>query len=122
MLYRFNLILYPNQGLSLFRQKQILEQPIFLNPHTKLNFNSGNPYFYCIIPRNISDKFAIAGDLRRFLQSSLISSRIFDEKLDFPTANHKRIYKLIMYFEWNHLLITETSQRPLLNPFFLLWQ
>ena len=26
--------------------EEILEQTIFLNPHTKLNFSSNNPYFY----------------------------------------------------------------------------
>ena len=37
--------------------EEILDQPIFLNPHTKLDFSSGNPYFYSIPPRNISDNF-----------------------------------------------------------------
>ena len=138
MLYRLNLVLNSNQGLALFRQKQIfssnrhknlikqnnedffiqlingwlhftnnnfptstymeeiLDQPIFSNPHTKLDFNSENPYFYCILPRNISEKFIIIRDLCRFLQPGLISSTTSDEKLGFHTANHKRIYKLIM--------------------------
>ena len=76
--------------------KNILEQPIFLNPHTKLDFSSDNAYFCCIPPRNISDKFTIIKDLCRFLQQDLIFSSTFDEKLRFPTANHKKIYKLIM--------------------------
>ena len=37
--------------------EEILDQPIFLNLHTKLDFSSGNPYFYSIPPRNISDNF-----------------------------------------------------------------
>ena len=138
MLYRLNLILNSNQGLALFRQKQILSsnrnknvqkqnnedffiqllnvwlhftdnnfpnptsikeilnQPIFLNPHTKLDFISDNPHFHCIPPRNILDKFAIIRDLCRFLQPGLICSTTFDKKLGFPTSNHKRIYKLII--------------------------
>ena len=77
---------------------QILDQPIFLDPHTKLDFSSDNPYFYCIPPRNMWDKFTIVRDLCRFLQPGLISFTTFDEKLGFPTANHKRIYKIIMGF------------------------
>ena len=37
----------------------------------------------------------------------------FDKKLGFTTANHKRIYRLIMNLvpnDWNHLLRTEISQ------------
>ena len=121
MLYRLNLILSSNEGLTFFRQKQILksnrnkslqkqnnedffiqllnpwlcftnnsfptptsieeilDQPIFLNPYTKLDFSSDNTYFYCIPPRNISDKFTIVRDLCRFLQPGLISSTTFDE-------------------------------------------
>ena len=75
--------------------QEILDQPIFLNSHTKLNFSSDNPYFYCIPPRNISDKFTIFKDLFRFLQPSLVFSTLFDKKLGFPTTNHKITYKQI---------------------------
>ena len=82
MPYRLNLILNSKQSLAFFRQKQknedffiqllnawlhftnnnlptpksieeILDQPIFLKPHTKLAFCSDNPYFYYIPLRNI---------------------------------------------------------------------
>ena len=47
-----------NNNLSTWTSaEEILGQPIFLNPHTKLDFSSGNPYFYCIPPNNISDNF-----------------------------------------------------------------
>ena len=137
MLYRFNLILDSNQSLTLFRQKQIfrsnrhknsqkqdnedsffklvntwlhftnsnfptpastekiLNHPIFLNVHTKLNFCSDNPYFYCIPP------------------SSNFLSDIWRE----ITANHERIYKLVIDFDWKHLLRTETFQKSLLKTF-----
>ena len=104
--------------------EEILDQLIFLNPHTKLGFSSDNPYFYCIPPRNISDKFTIIRDLFRFLQPGLISSTIFDEKLGFPTGNLKRIliYKLIMDLipnNWKHLLNKAlTSQKSLLKTFY----
>ena len=163
MLYRLNLILNSNQGLALFKQKQILssnrnknlqkqnnqdffiqllnvwlhftnnnfptptsikeilDQPIFLNPHTKLDFISDNQHFHCIPPRNILDKFTIIRDLCRFLQPGLICSTTFDKKLGFPTSNHKRIYKLIMDLIPNdskHLLRTETFQKTLLKIFY----
>ena len=47
--------------------EEILEQPIFLNLHAKLN----NPYFYNMPPKNIIDKFIIISDLCRFLQPGL---------------------------------------------------
>ena len=86
-----------------------------------MEMSSDNPYFYCIPPRNISGKFTIIRDLCRFLQPGLISSTTFDEKLGFPTANHKRIYKLIMDLtpnDWKHLLRTEFSQKSLLKAFY----
>ena len=88
--------------------EQILDQPIFLSPHTKLNFSSDNPYFYCISPINVSYNFTIIRNLCRFLQPGLISSTKFDQK---PTANYKKTYKLIMDLisnDWKHLNITET--------------
>ena len=45
---------------------EILDQPLFLNPYTKLDFSSDNLYFYCISPRNISDKFTIIRDFCKF--------------------------------------------------------
>ena len=71
--------------------EEVLDQPIFLNSQTKLDFSSDNPYFYCLPPRNISDKFTLIGDVCRFLQTDLISSTIIHEKLAVPTANHKKI-------------------------------
>ena len=103
--------------------EEILDQPIFLNPHTKLGFSSDNPYFYCIPPRNISDKFTIIRDLFRFLQPGLISSTTSDEKLGFPTGNLKRIltYKLIMDLipnNWKHFNKTLTSQKIFSKTFY----
>ena len=62
-------------------------------------------------PRNISDKFTIIRNLRRFLEPGLISSTTFDQKLGFPTVNHKKAYKLIVDLipnDWKHLLRAET--------------
>ena len=58
--------------------EEILDQRIFLNPHTKLDFSSDNPYFYCIPPSNTSEKFTIIRDLSRLPQPVLISSTTFD--------------------------------------------
>ena len=84
--------------------EEILDQPIFLNPHTKLDFSSGNPYFYCIPPRNILDNFTEKRGVCRFLQLLLISFTTFDKKVGFATANHKRIYKLMTDFYWKNFL------------------
>ena len=100
--------------------KKFLTKPYFLNPHTKLDFSSDNPYFYSIPPRNISDKFNIIRGLSRFLLPGLISSTIFDEKLGFPTVSYKRIYKLIMDLipnDWKHLHRIQTSQKTSLKTF-----
>ena len=69
--------------------------PIFLNPHTRLDFSSDNQYFYRVPLRNISDKFTIIKDLCRFLQPGLISSTTLCKKIDFPTANHKKYINLL---------------------------
>ena len=76
--------------------EEILDQPLFLNPHTKLPYHSDNPYFYCLPPLNISDKFSTIRDICRFLQPGLISSETFREKLDLPNINHNNIYKKIV--------------------------
>ena len=85
-----------------------------------MDFRSDNPYFYCIPTRNISDKFTTIRDLFRFLQPGLISSTTFDEKLGFPTGNHKRIpiYKLIMDLipnNWKHF---EAFQKSFLKTLY----
>ena len=160
ILYSSNFFLNSNQGLALFRQKQIfrpnrhknlqkqnnedfliqllnawlhftnsnfptrtskkesLDQPIFLNLHPKLEFSADNPYFYCIRPKNISDKYTIIKDLYRFLQPGLASSMTSDEKLRFPNVNPKRTCKLIIELILNnrkYLVRTKTSQKSLLT-------
>ena len=37
--------------------EEILDQPIHLNPYTKLEFSSDNPSFYCIASKNISGNY-----------------------------------------------------------------
>ena len=97
--------------------------PFFLNPHTKLHFNSDNPYSYCLPPQNICDKFTIIRNICRFLQPGFISSVSFREKLSLPNVKHNRIYKSIVELIPNnciHLLKTKTSQQSLLKVFFIL--
>ena len=67
--------------------EEIFDQPIFSNPHTRLEFKHPTQF--------ISDKFTITRDLCRFLQPGLISSTIFRKKLDFPAVNHKRYINLL---------------------------
>ena len=110
-----------NNVPTLTSVEEIIDQPISLNPHTKLDFSTDKSYLYCIPPRNISDKFTIIRDLSRFLQPGLILSPTFDKTVGFPTANRKRIYKLIMDFipnDWKHLLRTETTQKSILKTFY----
>ena len=76
--------------------EEILDQPLFLNPHTKLDFNSNNPYFYRIPPNNISDKFNTLRDIYTILKPGFISPRSFKEKLNLPTAIYNNIYKSII--------------------------
>ena len=100
--------------------KKILSNP---NRHKNLQKqnSSDNPCFYCIQPRNISETFTIIRDLCRFLQAVIISSTTFYEKVGFPIANHKKIYKRIMDLilnDWKYLLRTETSQKFLLKTFY----
>ena len=54
-------------------KKEIFEQPIILNLHTKLYFSSNNPYIYSILPKNITDKFTMIRNICRFFQPGLIS-------------------------------------------------
>ena len=61
--------------------EEILEQPFFLNPHTKLNFSSNNPYFYSIPTKIITDKLTMIRDFCQMLQSGLIYYTRFEEKL-----------------------------------------
>ena len=101
--------------------EEILDQPLFLNPHTKIPHHSDNPYFYCLPPQNISDKFWTIRDICRFLQPGLISSETFREKLDIPNINHNNIYKKIVELipkNWLRLLKTETSQQSLFKVFY----
>ena len=100
--------------------EEILDHPLFLNSHTKLDFNSDSPYFYDIPPKNISDKFNTIRDICRFLQRGFTSSTSFEEKLNLLTANHNRIYKSIIELipnDWIHFLKTRTSQQSLLKVF-----
>ena len=99
--------------------EEILDQPLFLNPHTKLPYNSDNPYFYCLPPPNISGKFSTIRDICRFLQPGLISSETFREKLDLPNVNHNNINKRIVELipkNWLHIL--KTSQQSLFKVFY----
>ena len=57
----------------------------FLEPtYYKVPYNSDNPYFYCLPPQNISDKFSTITDICRFLQPGLIPSATFGEKTKSP--------------------------------------
>ena len=76
--------------------EEILDQPMFLKPHTELDSSPDNLCFYFIPPRIISDEFTIIRDLCRFLQLRLISITTFNKKLGFLTVKHERTYKPIM--------------------------
>ena len=75
--------------------EEILDQPLFLNRHTKMDHNSDNPYFFSVPPKYIVDKFTINRDICRFLQPGFISSSSFEEKLNLPEENSNRITDLL---------------------------
>ena len=158
MLCRLNLILNCNQGLALFKQKQILwstshkhlqkqnNKDFFIqlfNAWLRLTNNNlpAPPHHVCkrnSWPTHIF-KFAVQSDnlfsiashpgkfqtnlllfIRdlcacRCLQSSLITSTTFGEKLDFSTANHEKVYKFIMDLipnDWKYLKLKLLKKTP----------
>ena len=76
--------------------EEILDQPLFLNPHTKINHSSDNPYFFSVPPKYIEDKFIIIRDICRFLQPGFMSSNSFKEKLNRPKEDSNKIYRSIV--------------------------
>ena len=46
-----------NKFSTLMPIEEILDQPIYLNPYTKLEFGSDNLCFYCITPKSISGNY-----------------------------------------------------------------
>ena len=92
--------------------EEILDQPVFQTPFSKLYFYSNNPYFYCIPPKNITDNFTIIRDICKFLQTDLISTMRFEEKLGLTNLNPERIDLYIMDLirnDWNYILRNESS-------------
>ena len=61
-----------NNFPTLTSVEEILDQPIVLKPQNKLDVNSDNPYFYCIPPTNVSDKFTVNRDLCKFIRPGLL--------------------------------------------------
>ena len=101
--------------------EEILDQPLFLNAHTKLDFSSKNPYFYCIPPSNVSDIFNTIRNICKFLQPGFISPRSFKEKQNLATANYNDIYNFIIQLIPNdriYLLKSKTSKEYLLKAFY----
>ena len=102
---------------------QLLQKKFFTNP----SFRTHTPSWTVFLIIHISitshtNKHTIIRDLCRFLKPGLIFSTTFDKKLGFPTAKHKRIYKLIMALissNWKQLLRTETSRKYLLKNLLL---
>ena len=104
---------FPNNAFPTPKSiEEILDQPLFLNPHTKLDFNFHSPYFCCITPNNISHNFTTIRDVCRFLKPGFISSMSFEEKLRLPNANHNKICKSIVELipnDWIQLLLSNPS-------------
>ena len=96
--------------------EEILDQPMFLNPHTRMDFKRPIQEYF---------KFPIVRDLCRFLLPGLTSSTIFHKHFTtFSYCQPYKIFKLIMGSipnDQKHLLRTETFQKSLLK-FFLLQQ
>ena len=92
--------------------EEIFDQPIFLKPHTRMDFKHPTQEYL---------KFTIIRGFSRFLQPGLISSAIFHKDFTrFSCCQLYKIFKLIMRSipnYWKHLRRTETSQKSLLNIF-----
>ena len=92
--------------------EQILDQPIFLNPHTRIDFKHPTQEYF---------KFTIIRDLCRLLQPGLTSCTMFHKNFTrFSYCQLYRIFKLIMDSIPNdkkHLLRTEISQKFVLKVF-----
>ena len=85
--------------------EEILDQPIFWNPVTKMDTDSSTPIFTVSHPR--INKFTIIKDICKFLQLGLISSMRFEEKLDHTNLKPERIYLYIVdliFNDWKHIL------------------
>ena len=87
--------------------EKILNQPIFLNPHTRMDFKHPTQEYF---------KFTIIRDLCRFLQPGLTSSTIFHKNFTrFSYCQLYKIFNLIMGSipnYWKHLEL-----KLLKNPF-----
>ena len=73
-----------------------------------------NASFYCILPKNITDKFITNQDVCKFLQICLISSMRFEKKLGHTDLNLERMYLCMIDLvrnDWKHILRNETSQK-----------
>ena len=46
--------------------EEFLDELIFINQYTKLDFRSNNPLFYCNPPKSISDKFTLLESFEGF--------------------------------------------------------
>ena len=158
MLCRLNLILNCNQGLALFKQKQILwstsqkhlQKQISLRflysiiqclatfnqwqlacPHHHVCKRNPWPTHIFKFAVQSDNLFSIASHPGKFqtnlllfirdlcacrcLQSSVITSTTFGEKLDFSTANHKKVYKFIMDLipnDWKYLKLKLLQKNP----------
>ena len=65
---------------SLKHRKDALEQPIILNPHTKLNFSSNNPYFLFAINLSVFLSFK-PFNLQKRQFSKYLMSQIVKNKM-----------------------------------------
>ena len=119
-LLKASLIFTKNNFPSPRSIEEILDQPLFLNPHTKINHSSDNPYFFSAPPKYIEDKFIIIRDICRFLQPGFMSSNSFKEKLNRPKKDSNKIYRSIIELipnNWIQILKNKTSQESLLKVF-----
>ena len=87
-----------NNFPALISIQEILDQPIFLNPHTRMDLKHPSQEYFT---------FAIIRDPCRFVQPGLTSSTIFHKNFTrFSYCQPYKIFKLIMGSipnDWKHL-------------------
>ena len=104
--------------------EEILDQPLFLNPHT-INYPTIQIIHIFIVyhPKIFLTSFALFADCRfaDFSNLDLLPLQLLEKKLNLPNVNHNKIYKSIIDLilnNWLHALKTETSQQSLFKVFY----
>ena len=88
--------------------EEFLDRLTLLNQRIKQEIYSNDPFFYCVPPKSISEKFTLNRDLCRFLQPGLIFI-IFGRKLRLSNFNYEG--KDLIPNDWKHIATLNQTLR-----------